>query len=120
MSLAGSRATAPLWKVFRVQTDGTLDAGRTFFDGTKLFRERKQGLPDGLKVDQAGNVFATGPGGVLVIAPLAEITERVRRRVIRWFRRSRLIDAAAAADMLTWENSGFSIDASVQRRRASR
>jgi gluconolactonase len=26
-------------------------------------------LPDGLKVDRAGNVFATGPGGVLVFAP---------------------------------------------------
>ena len=55
--------------MFAVQADGTLDAGRTFFDGTKLFRERRQGLPDGLKVDRAGNVFATGPGGVLVFAP---------------------------------------------------
>ena len=27
------------------------------------------GLPDGLDVDRAGNVFATGPGGVHVIAP---------------------------------------------------
>jgi hypothetical protein len=34
--------------------------------------------------------------------------------VIRWFRRSRLLDAAAAADMLAWENSGFSVDASVR------
>ena len=63
-----SDPAAPLWKVFAVQPDGTLDAGRTFFDGTRLFKERKKGLPDGLKVDLAGNVFATGPGGVLVIA----------------------------------------------------
>jgi gluconolactonase len=27
------------------------------------------GLPDGLKVDQKGNLFATGPGGVHVFAP---------------------------------------------------
>jgi len=26
----------------------------------------------------------------------------------------RLLDAAAAADMLTWENSSFSVDASVR------
>jgi hypothetical protein len=26
----------------------------------------------------------------------------------------RLLDAAAAADMLAWENSGFSVDASVR------
>ena len=47
-------------------------------------------------------------------ADLAALTERVRRRVIRWFRLTRLLDAAAAADMLAWENSGFSVDASVR------
>jgi hypothetical protein len=47
-------------------------------------------------------------------ADLAALTERVRRRVIRWFRLTRLLDTAAAADMLAWENSGFSIDASVR------
>ena len=26
-------------------------------------------MPDGLKVDAKGNLFATGPGGVLVFAP---------------------------------------------------
>lgn len=66
--VAQSDPEAPIWKVFTVKADGTLDEGRTFFDGTKLFRERKKGLPDGLKVDLAGNVFATGPGGVLVFA----------------------------------------------------
>ena len=66
--VAQSDPQAPIWKVFNVQADGTLDAGKTFFDGTKLFKERKKGLPDGLKVDTQGNVFATGPGGVLVIA----------------------------------------------------
>jgi len=47
-------------------------------------------------------------------ADLAALTERVRRRVIRWFRIQRLLDSAAAADMLAWENSGFSVDASVR------
>jgi len=65
--VAQSDPQAPIWKMFNVQADGTLDAGKTFFDGTKLFKERKKGLPDGLKVDTQGNVFATGPGGVLVI-----------------------------------------------------
>ena len=67
--VAQSDPEAPIWKVFEVQPDGRLDAGKTFFDGTKLFRERRKGLPDGLKVDAAGHLFATGPGGVLVIAP---------------------------------------------------
>jgi hypothetical protein len=53
-------------------------------------------------------------------ADLAALTERVRRRVIRWFRMQRLLDGAAAADMLTWENSGFSVDASVRITLADR
>ena len=66
--VAQSDPEAPLWKVFTVKADGTLDEGRTFFDGTQLFKSRRKGLPDGLKVDVAGNVFATGPGGVLIFA----------------------------------------------------
>ena len=34
--------------------------------------------------------------------------------MIRWFRLTHLLDAAAAADRLAWENSWFSIDASVR------
>jgi hypothetical protein len=54
------------------------------------------------------------PARPVAQADLAALTERVRRRLIRWFRLTRLLDAAAAADMLGWENSGFSVDASVQ------
>jgi hypothetical protein len=54
------------------------------------------------------------PARPITAADLAALTERVRRRVIRWFRLTRLLDAAAASDMLAWENSGFSVDASVR------
>ena len=54
------------------------------------------------------------PARPITQADLAALTERVRRRLILWFRRTQLLDAAAAADMLGWENSGFSIDASVR------
>jgi gluconolactonase len=66
--VAQSDPRAPIWKAFSVHDDGTLDEGRTFFDATSLAKDRR-GLPDGLKVDARGNLFATGPGGVLVIAP---------------------------------------------------
>jgi len=66
--VAQSDPRAPLWKAFAVRDDGTLDEGRTFFDATSLAKDRR-GLPDGLKVDPRGHLFATGPGGVLVIAP---------------------------------------------------
>ena len=66
--------------------------------------------------DQAGSDAPPAflPVRLITAADLAALTKRVRRRVIRWFRMQRLLDAAAAADMLAWENSGFSIDASVR------
>jgi gluconolactonase len=54
-----------IWMAYDVEPDGAIANGRVFFDATELAAER-QGLPDGLKVDDAGNLFATGPGGVLV------------------------------------------------------
>ena len=38
----------------------------------------------------------------------------MRRRVVRWFRIQRLLDADTAVDMIVRENSGFSVDASVR------
>ena len=52
-----------------VKADGTIGAGRVFADVTSAVSAGKKGLPDGMKVDAAGNLFATGPGGVLVFAP---------------------------------------------------
>lgn len=66
--VAQSDPAAPLWHAFDVQRDGTLGKSRVFFDASGLAKERR-GLPDGLKVDVNGNLFATGPGGVLVFAP---------------------------------------------------
>lgn len=46
-------------------------------------------------------------------ADLEALTERVRRRLIRWYKRPGFLDTKAAADVLSWNPSGFSIDASV-------
>ena len=39
-----------------------------FFDAGEWTKTRP-GLPDGLKVDRIGNVYAAGPGGVYVFSP---------------------------------------------------
>ncbi len=75
-------------------------------------------MTDGVFLPPAAEAGCDAPPTFLPARPitpanLATLTERVRRRVIRWFRLARLVDAAAAADMLAWENSGFSVDASV-------
>jgi hypothetical protein len=54
------------------------------------------------------------PARPITQADLATLTEKVRRRVVRWFRIQRLLDADAAADMIARENSGVSVDASVR------
>jgi gluconolactonase len=49
---------------------GAPDArGRLVFDATPLVRRGLPGLPDGLRVAAGGTLFATGPGGVLVLTP---------------------------------------------------
>jgi gluconolactonase len=54
------------WMVYDVKADGTLAEGKKFLD---VAQEPGDAVPDGMKVDRAGNVYATGPGGVLVISP---------------------------------------------------
>lgn len=58
----------PVIMAYPIEADGTLGEGRVFFDATPLLGTGP-GLPDGLKTDALGNVFATGPGGVLVLSP---------------------------------------------------
>lgn len=66
--VASSNPAAAVWMAYDVQADGSLARGRVFYDSTAEVGKEK-GLPDGLKVDQQGNLFATGPGGVLIFAP---------------------------------------------------
>ena len=50
----------------------------------------------------------------LSAADLATVTQRVRQRLVRWFCRQKLLSREAATDMLAWQHSGFSVDASVR------
>lgn len=66
--VANSDPKQAVWMSFPVKADGTLGSGKVFFDATKWVGQKK-GLPDGMKVDTQGNLFATGPGGVLIFTP---------------------------------------------------
>jgi gluconolactonase len=65
--VANSDRTNAIWMAYELE-GGRTGKGRVFASVQKFVAER-QGAPDGLKVDRAGNVFATGPGGVYVFAP---------------------------------------------------
>ncbi|HSC29915.1 MAG TPA: SMP-30/gluconolactonase/LRE family protein [Vicinamibacterales bacterium] len=66
--VANAERARPVWMAYEVRSDGTLGAGREFADATAWIRPG-DGVPDGLKIDRLGHVFAAGPGGIHVFAP---------------------------------------------------
>jgi gluconolactonase len=64
--VANSDPKRAIWMAYDVKADGGIANGRVFFDATKWVSPEKKGLPDGMKIDAQGHLFATGPGGVLV------------------------------------------------------
>jgi gluconolactonase len=62
-----SDGSRPYVMAYPVKPDGTLSKGKIFFDCSSLNKAGLSGAPDGMKVDKHGNIFTTGPGGILVI-----------------------------------------------------
>jgi gluconolactonase len=60
-----------LIRVYDVADEGSLSNGRLFFDeiGSGVI---EQGIPDGMKCDERGNIWVTGPGGVWIISARGE------------------------------------------------
>lgn len=59
-------------RVFRVRGDGSLEGGEVFASAIGDGTAKSGGYVDGLKCDEAGNVWVTGPGGVWVFDPKGE------------------------------------------------
>lgn len=74
--VAQSDPKAAIWMAFPVATDGTLGPGKVFYDVTASVSQLP-GLPDGMKVDAEGNLFATGPGGCYVFASDGKLLGRI-------------------------------------------
>jgi gluconolactonase len=66
--VAQSDMTRPVIMAYPVQKDGSVGAGRLVYDASALMKQGLKGAPDGIKVDSQGNLWSTGPGGVLVLA----------------------------------------------------
>ena len=68
--VANSDPALAIWRAFPIKEDGTLGPGKTIHDATAdVLASPNKGLPDGLKVDEKGNLFATAVNGVYVFAP---------------------------------------------------
>jgi gluconolactonase len=75
--VANSDPAKAIWMIYPVEADGTIGSGKVFKDVTSMVGKEHPGVPDGLRVDERGNVFATGPGGVHIYAPDGTLLGRV-------------------------------------------
>jgi gluconolactonase len=92
--VANSDPDHAVWIAYPVAADGSLLAGELFGDVTAMVKEWP-GLPDGLKVDEHGNLFATAPGGVHVYDPAGKRLGR--------------IDTGVATANCAWGNDGSTL-----------
>ena len=58
-------ASKTYWR-FTVQPDGTLANKKLLID---MSASKETDVPDGIKIDQKGNIYGAGPGGVWVLTP---------------------------------------------------
>lgn len=64
-----------IWMVYDIMPDGAVSSGKIFYDASA---ETEPGSPDGMKVNKAGYIFATGPGGVMVLDANAKLLGKIK------------------------------------------
>jgi gluconolactonase len=62
-------------RAYPVGADGKLSAPRTVI---RFPANSGEGGPDGLKVDMAGNLWMTGPGGIRIVTPLGKVLGQIK------------------------------------------
>ncbi len=70
--VANSDPKQPIWMAFTLDARGDIVSERVFADAGDLAARKYPGLPDGLRIAGDGTVFATAPGGVLVMNSAGE------------------------------------------------
>lgn len=74
--VANSDPAKPNWYAFDVNGD-QLSNARIFYS-TLGGEKGIKGLPDGMKVDKAGNIFASGPGGIWIFNKSGKLAGKIR------------------------------------------
>ena len=76
--VAQSHRPAPIYQAYAIKDDGTTDEkGKLLFNSIQYAEQGDPGMPDGMCVDVEGNLWATGPGGVLIISPEGKLLGRI-------------------------------------------
>lgn len=66
-----------VWYQYDIIQPGKVSNKRIFYDVTTLIKKGQQGLPDGLKINNRGYIFATGPGGIWIFNSSAKAIARI-------------------------------------------
>ncbi len=75
--VANSDPEKPNWYAFDIGDSDSLTNGRIFYSAAGHDTTLK-GLPDGMKVDKNGNVFASGPGGLWIFNKDGKLLGKIR------------------------------------------
>ena len=75
--IANSDSLKPYWYAYDFGLDDKLINARIFYNAAGAAKT-SPGLPDGLKIDSKGNVFATGPGGVWIFNAAGKLLGKIR------------------------------------------
>ena len=75
--VANSDPDKARWYAYDLAENDSVTNGRVFYDATENAKTEK-GLPDGLKIDKQGNVFATGPGGVWIFNSEGKLLGKIK------------------------------------------
>ena len=66
-----------IWMAYKIDADGDIIEEKLFHDATALV-DKEPGLPDGLKVDRNGNIFASGPGGIWIFNEEGKLLGKIK------------------------------------------
>lgn len=75
--VANSDPAKPNWYAFDITDSGRLANGRIFWSAVG-YDPTLKGLPDGMKADRAGTIFATGPGGIWIFNNRGVLAGKIR------------------------------------------
>jgi gluconolactonase len=75
--VANSDPGKPNWYAFDIDDNDSVTNARIFYSAANRDRSLK-GLPDGMKVDKKGNVFASGPGGIWIFSVEGKLLGKIK------------------------------------------
>ena len=75
--VANSDPEKAIWMAYSLDSAGMIKDAKVFHDATSLVGS-EAGLPDGLKVDKRGNIFASGPGGIWIFNGSGKVLGKIK------------------------------------------